>query len=476
MSGAWRAARLGPARGPVSGSGGGPLRGAVPGPVRESGGGAADASSGGPRGGSPGGSGDGSGRGAFPDFKDALARDKADALAPLRARFEISADIVYLDGNSLGALPKSVPARMEDVVSGEWGAGLIRSWNEAGWIDLAGRAAARIAPLVGAKPANIAVADSTSVNMFKVLAAALAMRPGRTAIVTEQNNFPTDNYIAEGLIGLTGGAHRLVRVAAPGDIEGALDGDVAVLMLTHVNYRDGRVHDMARLTEAAHEAGALVIWDLAHSAGALVVDLEGCGADFAIGCGYKYLNGGPGAPAFVYVAPRHLGRAAQPLTGWFAHEAPFAFDPGYRPAGDIAQFQCGTPPVLSLAALDAALQVWEGVSMADVRAKSMALCDYFIELVEAGCPGCGLGLVSPRDAAMRGAQVSFSHPHGYAVMSALIAEGVIGDFRAPDILRFGFAALYTRFADVWVAADRLGAILREGRWDAPRFHARRKVT
>ncbi|MEK9936523.1 MAG: aminotransferase class V-fold PLP-dependent enzyme, partial [Rhodobiaceae bacterium] len=256
-----------------------------------------------------------------------------------------------------------------------------------------------------------------------------------------------------------------------------LDDDVAVLMLTHVNYRDGSVHDMAALTRAAHDAGALVVWDLAHSAGVMPLDLAGCDVDFAVGCGYKFLNGGPGAPAFLYVAPRHLGGDGQPLSGWFGHADPFGFAPHYRPAGDITQYLCGTPPVISMVALEAALDLWDGIDMRQIHAKARQLTGYFIDLVEARCGGHDLALISPRDAMRRGAQVAFTHPTGgHAIIAALIAEGVIGDFRAPDVLRFGFAPLYTRFVDVWHAVDRLADILDQRRWDKPEFHLRRKVT
>lgn len=407
----------------------------------------------------------------------AIACDAADPLAPLRSRFEIPDDVIYLDGNSLGVLPKGVADRVAASVSAAWGHGLIRSWNEAGWIDLPRRVGAKIAPLVGATPDCVVAADSTTVNLFKVLSAALTLRPDRTKIVTETRNFPTDNYIAEGVIRQCGDRHQLVHVDQPDDIPAALDADVAVLMLTHVNYRDGRLHDMEALTRAAHSAGALVIWDLAHSAGALPVDLVGSNADFAVGCGYKYLNGGPGAPAFLYVASRHHGGFRQPLSGWFGHANPFDFAPSYNAADDITQYLCGTPPVLSMVALDAALDAWDGVDMLALRAKSQALTGFFIDLVETRCAGHGLTLISPRDADARGSQVSFSHATGgYAIISALIADGVIGDFRAPDVLRFGFTPLYTRFTDVWHAVDRIAAIMDEGRWDTPEFHARKAVT
>ena len=410
-------------------------------------------------------------------LESALARDAEDRLAPHRDAFVLPDGVIYLDGNSLGALPRNVAARVALTVEGEWGRGLIRSWNEAGWVDLPARVGARIAPLIGADLACVVAADSTTVNLFKTVSAALALRPDRRRIVTETRNFPTDNYIAEGVIRQCGRRHELVHATDADAVIDCLDADTALLMLSHVNYRDGAVHDMAGLTRAAHEAGALVIWDLAHSAGVLPLDLAGCDVDFAVGCGYKFLNGGPGAPAFLYAAARHHGGFAQPLSGWFGHADPFAFDPHYRPAGDITQYLCGTPPVISMVALEAALELWDKVDLRDVHAKSQALTDFFIELVEARCAGHGLTLVSPRDAARRGAQVSLSHPtSGYAIISALIADGVIGDFRAPDILRFGFAPLYTRFADVWHAVDRLAAILDGRQWDRPKFHARRTVT
>ena len=407
----------------------------------------------------------------------ASALDAADPLAGLRDSFTLPADVIYLDGNSLGALPRAVPDRIAATVTGDWGDGLIRSWNDADWINAPRRVGAKIAPLIGAAPDNVIAADSTTVNLFKVLSAALALRPRRRKIITETRNFPTDNYIAEGVIRQTGGAHRLVHADDVTTIADLLDDDVAVLMLTHVNYRDGSVHDMAELTRAAHDAGALVIWDLAHSAGVMPLDLAGCDVDFAVGCGYKFLNGGPGAPAFLYVAPRHLGGDGQPLSGWFGHADPFGFAPHYRPAGGITQYLCGTPPVISMVALEAALDLWDGIDMRQIHAKARQLTGYFIDLVEARCGGHNLALISPRDAALRGAQVAFTHATGgHAIIAALIAEGVIGDFRAPDVLRFGFAPLYTRFVDVWHAVDRLAGILDQRRWDRPEFHLRRKVT
>ncbi|ADZ72006.1 kynureninase [Polymorphum gilvum] len=399
--------------------------------------------------------------------------DAADPLSRKRAAFELPAGVIYLDGNSLGPLPAHVPERLAGVVRAQWGQSLIRAWNDHDWIDLPRRVGDRIARLVGAASGTVVAGDSTSVNLFKVLAAALALRPGRTVILSDTGNFPTDLYMAQGLRDLLARGHEL-RVVAPEEVAGALGPDVAVLMLTEVDYRTGRRHDMAALTRAAHVAGALAVWDLAHSAGALPVDLAGAGADFAVGCGYKYLNGGPGAPAFLYVAPRHQAEAVQPLAGWMGHEAPFAFDLDYRPAAGADRMRVGTPPILSLAALDAALDVFDDVDMAALRARSISLCELFRTEVEARCPG--LVLASPRDPQARGSQVSFRFADGYALMQALIERGVIGDFRAPDIVRFGFAPLYVSHADVLAAVDILADILDTRAWDAPRFKIRAKVT
>jgi kynureninase len=419
---------------------------------------------------------------------DALALDATDPLAPLRALFHVPEGLIYLDGNSLGVLPRATAARVQQVVQQEWGEGLIRSWNSAGWMDLPARVGDKIARLVGAGAGELVVADSTSVNLFKVLAAALAMvrddtpasGPPRRTIVSERSNFPTDLYIAESLARQHACELRLVEAH---EIGSALGADTAVLMLTHVNYRSGRMHDMAALTAAAHAAGALAIWDLAHSAGAVPVDLKGANADFAVGCGYKYLNGGPGAPAFVWAHPRHVSRFWQPLAGWIGHAAPFEFTPGYRPAPGIARYQCGTPAVLSLAALECGVDTvlaaeayaQGGAAMAALRAKSLALTRLFARRVQANCPG--LVLASPEADAERGSQVSFSHPSiGYAVVQALIARGVIGDFRAPDILRFGFTPLYLRFVDAWDAAEHLREVLEREEWRRPEFHQRHAVT
>jgi kynureninase len=416
--------------------------------------------------------------------QDCLARDAQDPLARLREQFDLPPGKVYLDGNSLGVLPRATAARVADVVQREWGQGLIESWNTAAWIEQPARIGDKIARLVGAAPGEVVAADSTSVNLFKVLSAALTIAredaPGRRVIVSERGNFPTDLYIAEALARERGLA--LVLADAPEQIEPLLArGDVAVLMLTQVDFKSGRLHDMAALSAAAHAHGTLALWDLAHSAGALPVDLNRDGADFAVGCGYKYLNGGPGAPAFVWVHPRHADRFWQPLAGWMGHAAPFAFDPAYRPAPGIARYLCGTPAVLSLAALecgvDSVLAAEAHGGMAALRAKSLALTDLFIDLVEQRCAGHGLACITPRAHALRGSQVSFARDEGaYAIVQALIARGVVGDFRAPDVMRFGFTPLYLRFVDVWDAVEHLRDVLQTQEWREPRFHRKAAVT
>ena len=383
--------------------------------------------------------------------------------------------MIYLDGNSLGPLPKGVASRIAATVEDEWGGQLIRAWNDAGWIDLPARIGDRIGALIGAPPGSVMVADTTSINLLKALSAALKLRPDRRVVLSDDGNFPTDLYVAQGLIATLDAGHRLETVP-PDEVLDALDDRVAVLMLTEVDYRSGRLHDMKALTEAAHAVGALTIWDLAHSAGALPVDLGGCGADFAVGCGYKYLNGGPGAPAFIYVRPDHAERIDPALCGWMGHEAPFAFEADYRPAAGSGRMRVGTPPILSMAALDAALDVWDGVDIEEVRAASMALSDLFIREVERRCAGYGVEIASPRKAEARGSQVSFRFEQGYAVMQALIAEGVIGDFRAPDLMRFGIAPLYNGEADIMAAADRLEAVLEGRLWDRPAYRRRARVT
>lgn len=393
--------------------------------------------------------------------------------AATRAFFRLPEGIVYLDGNSLGPLPRSVPERVRSAIEDQWGEMLITSWNRAGWMDLPRKVGDRIGRLIGAEPGTVVMGDTLSIKVYQALASAVEMRPDRRVILSDTGNFPSDLYIADGLVRTLGQGYEL-RTVAPEDVEGAIGPDLAVLMLTDVDYRTGRRHDMARLTEAAHEAGALAVWDLAHSAGALPVDVAGAGADLAVGCSYKYLNSGPGGPAFIYVAPRHAEAARPALSGWLGHEAPFAFDLDYRPGRGIERMRVGTPAILQLAALDAALDVWEIADIADVRAKSVELTETFVAGVEAGCPE--LALASPRDPAARGSQVSFRHAEGYAIMQALIARGVIGDFRAPDMMRFGFAPLYIGEAEVARAVAVLAEVVAGRLWDRGEYRRRAAVT
>jgi kynureninase len=425
------------------------------------------------------------------------AQDAQDPLRILRDLFVIPDGVIYLDGNSLGVLPRATADRVARAITEEWGQGLIRSWNSAGWFELPQRLGDKIAPLVGAHPGDLVATDSTSVNLYKVLSAALRIAarqaPARRVIVSERSNFPTDLYIAQSLCHERGFQLRLVDDA---QVEPALADDVAVLMLTHVNYRTGFMHDMKALTAAAHRAQALALWDLAHSAGAVPVDLTAADADFAIGCGYKYLNGGPGAPAFAWVHPRHADRFEQPLAGWWGHAAPFEFTPEYRPAPGIARYLCGTQPILSMVALECGLDTVLAAQplggMAALRRKSLALTDLFIQLVEQRCAGHGLELVTPREHEQRGSQACLTRAQGaYAIIQALIARGVIGDYRAPlpavpgapghdpapgGILRFGFTPLYTGFEDVWHAVTHLLQVLEQREWERPEFNQRHTVT
>jgi kynureninase len=407
--------------------------------------------------------------------EDCAARDRADPLAHFRDEFDLPEGVIYLDGNSLGALPKATSARLDQVIRDEWGRDLIKSWNAHGWIDLALKVGDKIARLIGAQSGEVVVTDSTSINLFKLLAAGLRLRPERRVILSERDNFPTDLYMIQGLCEMLGGGHELRLVERPA-LAGAIDADTAIVTLTQVDYRSGEIHDMAAITKAAHDAGALIIWDLCHSAGALPVDLNAAKADFAVGCGYKYLNGGPGAPAFLFVAARHHAAFVQPLTGWMGHAEPFAFGPRYRPASGIRRALTGTPPILSLAALEIGVDGLIAGDITALRLKAMALTDLFIRLVEQECADCGLTLVSPRAAEQRGSQVSFRHAEGYAVMQALIARGIIGDFRAPDVMRFGFAPLYLRHMDAWDAVAALRDVLASRAWDRAEFRRRAAVT
>ena len=421
--------------------------------------------------------------------QDCRALDAQDPLRELRHQFSLPDGVIYLDGNSLGVLPNTAASRVATAITEEWGQGLIRSWNTAGWFDMPQRLGDKIATLIGAAPGEVVATDSTSINLFKVLSTALSMAaidsPSRKVLVSERSNFPTDLYIAEALCKERGLTLQLVEAD---QIGAALTTDVAVLMLTHVNYRTGAMHDMQNVTAAAHLAGVLCVWDLAHSAGAVPVDLNGAQADFAVGCGYKYLNGGPGAPAFVWVSAKHAAKDVwQPLAGWWGHSAPFAFTPDYRPAAGINRYLCGTQPVLNMTALDCGLDTVLAAEplggMAALRKKSLALTDLFIALAEERCANHGLGLATPREHAQRGSQVCLTRTEGaFAIIQALIARGVIGDFRAGDgashldILRFGFTPLYTRFADVWNAVAHLRQVLESGEWQRAEFNQKSAVT
>lgn len=405
--------------------------------------------------------------------RDAEALDAADPLAGFRDAFDLPPGVIYLDGNSLGPLPRAAAAQVERAVRQEWGQGLIASWNAAGWIEAPQRLGAKVARLIGAEASEVAVADSTSINLFKLAAGALSLRPGRKTIITEQGNFPTDVYVLEGLCAQAGAT---LKVAPPEAVLDAVDADTAAVVLTHVHYKTARRWDMAAVTKAVQAKGALMLWDLAHTAGALACDLNGAGADLAVGCGYKYLNGGPGAPAFLFVAERHQAQICSPLSGWMGHAAPFAFEDRYRPSGDIRTMLCGTPPILGIAALEAGLDLQLQADPKAVEAKGLSLCRLFIQLVEARCTGHGLVLAGPRDMAQRGLHVSFAHPDGYALIQALIARGVVGDFRDPDIARFGFSPLYLSHADVWDAVEILREVLDTRAFAAPQFRTRAAVT
>ena len=406
---------------------------------------------------------------------DCEALDQADPLRHKRAAFTIPEGLIYLDGNSLGVLPRNVPARIKDVAERQWGETLIKSWNEHGWFNLPQKVGNRIARLIGAPAGSVVAGDTISVNLFKLIGAAAKLNPTRRVILSDSGNFPSDLYVAQGFRNLMDDGYEL-KVVAPEAVMDAIDETVAFTMITEVDYRTARMHDMKAVTAKAHKKGALTIWDLAHSAGAIPVDLAGSQADFALGCTYKYLNGGPGAPAFLYVRPGLQDEVQPPLAGWWGHASPFTFDLDYRPAPGIIRNQCGTQPILSLAALDAALDVWDDVDMQVVRWKSLALCSLFIDLVTERLGAHGVSVAGPKDMDARGSHVSLHHEQGYAVMQALIAANVVGDFRAPDMMRFGFTPLYTRFTDVWDAVDILARILETRQWDQPQFMARKAVT
>ncbi|HYB10380.1 MAG TPA: kynureninase [Alphaproteobacteria bacterium] len=411
-----------------------------------------------------------------PLTRDTLeALDREDPIARFRDAYEVPEGILYLDGNSLGALPKATSARVASAIGDEWGKDLIKGWRQHGWMQLPYRIGDKIANMIGAAPGQTVAIDSTSINLFKLFAAALRMAPGRKTILSVDSNFPTDLYMAEGLVQLLGQDYRL-RLVGRHEIAHAIDRDTALVTLTHVDFKTAEIYDMAGITDRAHREGALILWDLCHSAGAVPVELDKCGADFAVGCGYKYLNGGPGAPAFLYVASHHQEKVQQPLSGWLGHKDPFAFETHYRPARGIARTICSTPAVLGLTALECGVDLLLEAGLARLRAKSMKLTDLFIHLVEQQCSAFGFTIASPREATSRGSQVSIRHPAGYSIMQALIARGVIGDFRAPDFIRFGFAPSYLRFVDIWDSVEILRQIMAESAFERPEFKVRAAVT
>ena len=406
---------------------------------------------------------------------DALALDRADPLASLREEFLLPDEVIYLDGNSLGPLHRDVAAAVERVVHEEWAKGLIGSWNQAAWIELPVRVGDRIAPLIGAAPGQVLCCDSVSVNLFKLIAAAFDLRPGRRILLSDHGNFPTDLYVAGGAARVLGGGRQL-RLVDREAIEAGLVGDIALLMLSHVDFRSGELHDMARLTRAAHDAGALVLWDLSHSVGVMPIALDELDVDFAVGGTYKFLNGGPGSPAFLYVARRHQQQAQTPIPGWLGHAAPFEFAESYEPAPGVARFTAGTPDVIAMSAVEAALGTWERVTLEAVREKSIALTELFLGLAAERLGGLGFENASPLSPWRRGSQVSLAHPDAYAIVQALAARKVIGDFRAPDLLRFGFAPLYTRFVDAWDAVEQLASVVETREFEREAYRARAAVT
>ncbi len=408
-----------------------------------------------------------------PTLSEIIELDRQDALAPRRAAFQLPEKIIYLDGNSLGALPLSARRRAQQVVEREWGQDLISSWNQHDWINLPVNVGEKIARLLGAAPGQTICCDSTSVNLFKLLSCALHLQQGRSVVLTQIDNFPADLYIAQGLGAHCGPENCTVKAVAAAELEQHLDSSVAVLLLTHVNYKSAAMHDLQQLTARAHQQGILVLWDLSHSAGAVPLQLDAWQVDFAVGCTYKYLNGGPGAPAFIYAATRHHGSIRQPLTGWMGHTAPFEFAAEYVPSNGVRQFLCGTPAIISMSVLDAALDVFDAVDMHAVRRKSVALTELFLTLAT---DTAALPLVSPRAGEQRGSHLAFSHPQAYAICQALIAQGVICDFRAPDILRLGFAPLYVRYRDVWDSVAILAAILASKSYESAEFTVRHQVT
>ena len=411
------------------------------------------------------------------NLEDIKSLDDVDPLSEYREEFYLPKNTIYFDGNSLGPVPTKTIENLNKTINEEWGRDLINSWNKADWINLPQTLGNKIAPLLGAKSGEVVVVDSTSVNLFKVLTSALRLNNNRKKIVSESTNFPSDLYILEGVNGMLSNQYECLLIEDDDiDIEEYIDSSIAVVMLSHINYKTGRISNMKKITDYAHKKGALVVWDLSHSVGVIPMDLHNIGVDFAVGCTYKHLNGGPGAPGFLYVHSDLIEKVSQPLSGWLGHSDPFAFDRKYVPANNINKFICGTPSILSYKAVESGLDVFDGISMEQVRKKSTQLSELFIELIEQECGEFGFKLFSPNDASQRGSQISYRHKNAYPIMQSLISRGIIGDYREPNILRFGISPLYMRYEDVWSAIMCLKNIMQANEWDSSNFKIRNYVT
>ena len=409
--------------------------------------------------------------------EDFIKLDTLDSIKKVREEFALPKDVIYFDGNSLGPLPKNTIKSLDSVIQREWGDGLIRSWNDENWINLPRNLGNQIAPLIGAKEGEVIVVDSTSVNLFKVLSSALMLNKNRKVIVSEAANFPSDLYILEGVNNMFGESYERCLIDEGDDeIEKYIDSSTAVVVLSHINYKTGRITDLKKITTFAHEKGALVVWDISHSVGVLPMNLHDLGVDFAVGCTYKHLNGGPGAPGFLFVHSSLIEKVSQPLTGWLGHIKPFDFEVEYQPANDINKFICGTPPIIAYKAIESGLEIFKDLSIIEIREKSIKLSEMFIQLMQQECTEFGFTLFSPKNSEQRGSQISFLHENAYSIIQALISHGIIGDYREPNVMRFGISPLYMRFEDVWNAITCLREIMQTGEWQSEKFKNKNYVT
>ncbi len=409
--------------------------------------------------------------------EDFIKLDTLDPIKKVREEFALPKDVIYFDGNSLGPLPKNTIKSLDSVIQREWGNGLIRSWNDENWINLPRNLGNQIAPLIGAKEGEVIVVDSTSVNLFKVLSSALMLNGNRKIIVSEAVNFPSDLYILEGVNNMFGESYERCLIDEGDDeIEKYIDSSTAVVVLSHINYKTGRITDLNKITTFAHEKGALVVWDISHSVGVLPMNLHDLGVDFAVGCTYKHLNGGPGAPGFLFVHSSLIEKVSQPLTGWLGHIKPFDFEVEYQPANDINKFICGTPPIIAYKAIESGLEIFKDLSIIEIREKSIKLSEMFIQLMQQECTEFGFMLFSPKNSEQRGSQISFLHENAYFIIQALISHGIIGDYREPNVMRFGISPLYMRFEDVWNAITCLREIMQTGEWQSEKFKNKNYVT